>query len=67
MYPNDENIFQLYRILTYGQNRIAEADKLSADAKHYLIKENILRLLNLYIKAFDKDPLQYTPFFKCSI
>ena len=33
MYPTDENIFQLYRILTYGQARIAEADKLSADAK----------------------------------
>ena len=59
MYPTDENIFQLYRILTYGQARIAEADKLSADAKVLFDKGEYMQASILYIQAFDKDPLRY--------
>lgn len=60
MYPTDENIFQLYRILTYGQARIAEADKLSADAKVLFDKGEYIQASSLYVEAFDKDPLRYS-------
>ncbi len=59
LYPTDENIFQLYRILTYGQAKIAAADKFAADAKELFDKGNFSGAVNLYSKAFDSDPLQY--------
>ena len=60
LYPNDENIFQLYRILTYGQNRIAEADNFSNNAKSLFDKGEYSQAAELYVKAFDKDPLRYS-------
>ena len=60
LYPNDENIFQLYRILTYGQNRIAEADNFSNNAKALFDKGEYSQAAELYVKAFDKDPLRYS-------
>ena len=59
LYPTDENIFQLYRILTYGQAKIAAADKFAADAKELFDKGNFSGAVDLYSKAFDSDPLQY--------
>ena len=32
LYPNDETIFSLYRLLTYGQQRMVEAENLSNQA-----------------------------------
>ena len=60
LYPNDENIFQLYRILTYGQNRIAEADNFSSNAKALFDKGEYSQAAELYVKAFEKDPLRYS-------
>ena len=60
MYPTDENIFNLYRILTYGQSRILEADKLSSDAKSFYDKSEYAKASQLYAAAFDKDPLRYS-------
>ena len=45
--------------MTYGQARIAEADKLSADAKILFDKGEYMQASILYIQAFDKDPLRY--------
>ena len=59
LYPTDENIFQLYRILTYGQAKIAAADKFSLDAKEMFDKSDFSGAADLYAKAFDSDPLQY--------
>ena len=59
LYPNDENIFQLYRILTYGQDRITAADKFAAEAKVLFDNGNFSGAADLYSKAFDSDPLQY--------
>ena len=59
LYPTDENIFQLYRILTYGQDRITAADKLAAEAKVVFDNGNFSGAADLYSKAFDSDPLQY--------
>ena len=60
MYPNDDNIFQLYRILTYGQERITKADKLSTEAKTLFGNGEFSKSAELYLAAFDQDPLQYT-------
>ena len=60
IYPTDENIFQLYRILTYGQQRISEADNLSSQAKTFFDKGSYSKAANLYAQAFDKDPLRYS-------
>ena len=60
LYPTDENIFQLYRILTYGQQRISEADNLSNQAKNFFDKGSYFNAANLYVQAFDKDPLRYS-------
>ena len=60
IYPTDENIFQLYRILTYGQQRITEADNLSSQAKTFFDKGSYSKAANLYAQAFDKDPLRYS-------
>tara|TARA_B100001057_G_scaffold500673_1_gene617056 strand:- start:3506 stop:5845 length:2340 start_codon:yes stop_codon:yes gene_type:complete len=60
MYPNDDNIFQLYRILTYGQERITKADNLSKEAKTFFDNGEFSKAAKLYLEAFDEDPLQYT-------
>jgi len=60
LYPTDENIFQLYRILTYGQAKIAAADQFSREAKKMFDNGNFTSAAGLYTKAFDSDPLQYT-------
>ena len=59
LYPTDENIFQLYRILTYGQQRISEADNLSSQAKTFFDGESYSGC-KFISQAFDKDPLRYS-------
>tara|TARA_Y100001980_G_C14370788_1_gene175773 strand:- start:86 stop:658 length:573 start_codon:yes stop_codon:yes gene_type:complete len=58
LYPDDTNIFQLYRILTYGQARVQEAEKLSLDAKSFYDQGKYLEAYELWKKAVDIDPLQ---------
>ena len=60
MYPTDDNIFQLYRILTYGQERITKADNFAKDAKVSFDNGEFSKAANLYISAFDQDPLRYS-------
>ena len=60
MFPTDENIFQLYRILTYGQAKIVDGEKYSVEAKKLFDEGNFTDAAGLYIKAFDSDPLQYS-------
>ena len=59
-FPNDETIFSLYRILTYGQQRIIEAEELNNQATIAYNNKDFLTAANLFKTAFDKDPLQYT-------
>ena len=39
LYPDDDTIFSLYRILTYGQQRIIEGEQLYKQQLNYT-KEN---------------------------
>ncbi len=59
-YPTNENIFQLYRILTYGQDRINQAVNLVKEAKVFYDKGEFLKASKLYTEAFDKDPLDFS-------
>ena len=59
-FPNDETIFSLYRILTYGQQRIIEAEKLNKEATSAYNNKDFNIAAELFKSAHDKDPLQHT-------
>ena len=54
-FPNDDTIFSFYRMLTYGQQRMLEAEQISIEATKAYNNKDFLQLHN-YLKAFDKDP-----------
>ena len=60
LYPNDETIFSLYRLLTYGQQRMVEAENLSNQATEAYNNKEYGKAATLFFQAFDKDPLQHT-------
>ena len=60
LYPNDETIFSLYRLLTYGQQRMVEAENLSNQATVAYNNKEYVKAATLFFQAFDKDPLQHT-------
>jgi O-antigen ligase len=60
LYPNDETIFSLYRLLTYGQQRMVEAENLSNQATVAYNNKEYGKAAILFFQAFDKDPLQHT-------
>ena len=60
LYPEDVNIFQLYRMLTYGQDRVNRAEQISKEAKKLFEEQNFKKSSELYIEAFDLDPLKFS-------
>lgn len=60
LYPSDDSIFMLYRILTYGQPRIAEAEKIYKQAIEDYNQKNYQAAAEGFKTAYDLDPLQYT-------
>lgn len=60
MYPKDETIFSLYRMLTYGQQRMVEAEQLNNQASTLYNEKNFSAAAALFQQAFDRDPLQHT-------
>ncbi len=60
LYPEDENIFLFYRMLTYGQDRINKAEQVSKEAQKLFENQNFKKASDLYIEAFDKDPLKFS-------
>ena len=59
-YPNDATIFALYRMLTYGQQRMVEAEQLSIEATTSYNNKEYFKAAQLFEKAFDLDPLETT-------
>ena len=59
-YPQDEQVFQLYRMLTYGQPRMVEAENVAKSAKEFFDKSDFIRSAENYAIALEKDPLQLT-------
>ena len=58
--PDNETIFTLYRILTYGQQRLVEAEELNKKATDAYNSKDFTNASALFKAAFDKDPLQYS-------
>ena len=59
LYPTDETIFTLYRILTYGQQRIVQAEQLSGQANTQYNDKKYAEAASIFQQAFDLDPLQH--------
>ena len=60
LFPQDETIFSLYRMLTYGQQRMVEAENLNQQASNLYNNKEFEAAATLFQQAFDKDPLQHT-------
>jgi tetratricopeptide (TPR) repeat protein len=60
LYPKSDKIFNLYRIMTYGQKRMVEAEQLYKQANELYQAKNFEVAFDLFKKAFDLDPLEYT-------
>ena len=50
----------LYRILTYGQQRLIEAEELNKQATLAYNNKDFITAAKLFKSAFDKDSLQHT-------
>ena len=59
LFPQDETIFSLYRMLTYGQQRMVEAENINQQATALYNNKEFEAAATLFQQAFDKDPLQH--------
>ena len=60
LFPKDETIFSLYRMLTYGQQRMIEAENFNTQATAAYNNKEYSKAGVLFQQAFEKDPLQHT-------
>ena len=60
LYPLDKDIFNLYRILTYGQQRVVQAEQLYKTGTESYNASNFEIASGQFKQAFDLDPLEYT-------
>jgi len=60
LYPLDKDIFNLYRILTYGQKRVVQAQQLYKTGTESYNASNFEVASGQFKQAFDLDPLEYT-------
>ena len=60
LFPQNDIIFQLYRIMTYGQERVGKAQQLYQNANKLYNERNYDEAFNLFKQAFDLDPLEFS-------
>ena len=60
LFPQDDTIFSLYRILTYGQQRVVQAEQLYKQGIELYNAKDFNAAFGLFKQAFDLDPLEYT-------
>tara|TARA_B110000971_G_scaffold185653_1_gene193974 strand:- start:244 stop:1347 length:1104 start_codon:yes stop_codon:yes gene_type:complete len=60
LFPQDDKIFTLYRILTYGQQRVVQAEQLYKQGIELYNAKDFNAAFGLFKQAFDLDPLEYT-------
>ena len=60
LYPLDKDIFNLYRILTYGQKRVVQAQQLYKTGTESYNASNFEVASGQFKQAFELDPLEYT-------
>ena len=60
LFPQDDIIFQLYRMMTYGQERVVKAQQLHQNSNILYNERNYDEAFNLFNQAFDLDPLEFS-------
>ena len=60
LFPQDDTIFSLYKILTYGQQRVVQAEQLYKQGIELYNAKDFNAAFDLFKQAFDLDPLEYT-------
>ena len=60
LFPQDDTIFSLYRILTYGQQRVVQAEQVYKQGIELYNAKDFSAAFDLFNQAFDLDPLEYT-------
>jgi len=60
LYPLDKDVFNLYRILTYGQQRVVQAEQLYKSGTESYNASSFEVASGQFKQAFDLDPLEYT-------
>ena len=60
LFPQNDIIFQLYRMMTYGQERVGIAQQLYQNANKLYNERNYDEAFNLFNQAFDLDPLEFS-------
>ena len=60
LFPQDDTIFKLYRILTYGQQRVVQAEEIYKQGIESYNAKDFNGAFGLFKQAFDLDPLEYT-------
>ena len=60
LYPENDQIFELYRLMTYGQKRCIDAAEISKKGMEQYNNSNFEAAFELLNQAFDLDPLEYT-------
>ena len=60
LFPQNDIIFQLYRMMTYGQERVGKAQQLYQNANKLYNERNYDEAFNLFNQAFDLDPLEFS-------
>ena len=60
LFPQDDTIFSLYRILTYGQQRVVQAEQVYKQGIELYNAKDFKAAFDLFNQAFDLDPLEYT-------
>ena len=59
LFPQDDTIYTLYRILTYGQQRVLEAERLSNKGTQSYSDRDFENSNTYFKEAYDLDPLNY--------
>ena len=60
LFPQDDIIFSLYRVLTYGQQRVVQAEQLYKQGTELYNARDFIAAFNSFREAFDLDPLVYS-------
>ena len=60
LFPQDDTIFSLYRVLTYGEQRVVQAEQFYKQGIELYNARDFNAAFNSFKEAYDLDPLEYS-------
>ena len=60
LFPQDDTIFSLYRVLTYGEQRVVQAEQFYKQGIELYNSRDFNAAFNSFKEAYDLDPLEYS-------